>query len=173
MYKMKWKRQAGQSSWVLWAIVQSLSEPKSGRSYWMGEKGLIYVLERSFITSWTIFCWGQKRRFVCLFFSRKVLILVSTALLFCILAGSWSNIEKGLTSVSLHLYCSAAKSCPTLCSPMDYSTPGFPVLHYLPEFAQVHIHWVSDAIQPSHPLLPSSFAFDLSQHQGLKAFDAF
>ena len=43
-------------------------------------------------------------------------------------------------------------SCPTLCDPMDCSTPGFPVLQYLLEFAQTHIHWVSDAIQPSHPL---------------------
>ena len=49
---------------------------------------------------------------------------------------------------------------------MDYSTPGFPVLHYLPEFAQTHIHWVNDAIQPSHPLLPaSSHALNLSYHQ--------
>ena len=49
--------------------------------------------------------------------------------------------------------------------PMDYSTPGFPVLHYLLEFAQTHVHWVSDAIQPAHPLLPSSPpALNLSQH---------
>ena len=50
---------------------------------------------------------------------------------------------------------------------MDCNTPGFPVLHYLPEFAQTHVHWVSDAIRPSHPLSPSSPAFNLSQHQGL------
>ena len=51
---------------------------------------------------------------------------------------------------------------------MDCSTPGFPVLHYLPEFAQTHVHWVGDAIQPSHPLLsPSPSALNLSQHQGL------
>ena len=43
-----------------------------------------------------------------------------------------------------------------LCDPMDHSTPGFPVLHYLPEFAQTHVHWVSDVIQPSHSLSPSS-----------------
>ena len=49
---------------------------------------------------------------------------------------------------------------------MDYSTPGFPVLHYLPEFAQILVHRVSDAIQPSHPLSSSSPAFSLSQHQG-------
>ena len=51
---------------------------------------------------------------------------------------------------------------------MESRTPGFPVLHHLPEFAQTHVHWVSDTIQPSHPLSPSSpFAFNPSQHQGL------
>ena len=64
--------------------------------------------------------------------------------------------------------CSVTKSCTTLCDPMDYSMPGFPVLHYLPEFAQIHGHGVGDAISPSHSLLPSSpFAFHLPQHQGL------
>ena len=48
--------------------------------------------------------------------------------------------------------CSVTKFCPTLCDPMDCNTPGFPVLHHLPELAQTHVHWVSDAIQPSHPL---------------------
>ena len=52
--------------------------------------------------------------------------------------------------------------------PLDFSTPGFPVLHCLPEFAQSHVHWVGDAIQPSHPLsFPSLSTFNLSQHQGL------
>ena len=60
--------------------------------------------------------------------------------------------------------CCSATSCPTLCNSMDCSTPGFPVLHCLLELAQIHVHWVGDAIQPSHPLLPSSpFAFRLSQ----------
>ena len=63
--------------------------------------------------------------------------------------------------------CSVAQSCPTLCDPMDLGTPGLPVLHYLPEFPQVLVHWFSDAIESSHPLSPSSFAFNLSQHQGL------
>ena len=64
--------------------------------------------------------------------------------------------------------CSVAQSCPTLCNLMDCSTPGFPVLQHLPEFAETHVHWVNDAIQPSHPLLPPSPpAFNLSQHQGL------
>ena len=48
--------------------------------------------------------------------------------------------------------CSVAQSCLTLCNPMDCSTPGFPVHHQLPELTQIHVHWVSDAIQPSHPL---------------------
>ena len=64
--------------------------------------------------------------------------------------------------------CSVAQSCPALWYPMDCTTPAFPVLDYLLESAQTHVHWVSDAIQPSHLLLPpSSPAFSLSQHQGL------
>jgi len=51
---------------------------------------------------------------------------------------------------------------------MDYSTPGLAVSHYLPEFAQIHVHCIGDAIQPSHPLIPfSPSALNLSQHQGL------
>ena len=62
---------------------------------------------------------------------------------------------------------SVPQLCPTL-QPMDHSMPGFPVYHPLSEFAQTHVHWVSDAIQPSHPLSsPSPPAFSLSQHQGL------
>ena len=59
--------------------------------------------------------------------------------------------------------CSAAKSCPTLCDPTDCSMPVSPILHYLQEFAQTHVHWVSDALMPSnhlilcHLLLPSIF----------------
>ena len=67
-----------------------------------------------------------------------------------------------------HSCCSVTKSCPTLCDPRDCSTPGFPVLHYLLELAQTHVHPVSDAIQSSHPLSsPSPPAFSLFQHQGL------
>ena len=61
-----------------------------------------------------------------------------------------------------------SQSCLTLCDPMDHSMPGFPVHHQLPEFTQTHVHWVSDAIQPSHSLsFPFPPAFSLSQHQGL------
>ena len=65
-------------------------------------------------------------------------------------------------------FSSVAQSCPTLCDPMNRSTPGLPVYHHLPEFAQTHIHRVSDAIQPSHPLsYPSPLAPNPSQHQSL------
>jgi len=63
---------------------------------------------------------------------------------------------------------SVAQSCPTLCDATDCSTPGLPVHRQLPELTQTHVHWVGDAIQPSHPLSsPSPPAFNLSQHQGL------
>ena len=63
---------------------------------------------------------------------------------------------------------SLAQSCPTLCDPMNCSTPGLPIHHQLPEFSQSHVLWVGDAIQPSHLLLSSSPpALNLSQHQGL------
>ena len=61
-----------------------------------------------------------------------------------------------------------AQSCPTLCDPIDWRMPGFPVHYQLLEFSQTHVHQVSDAIQPSHPLTsPSLPTFSLSQHQGL------
>ena len=63
---------------------------------------------------------------------------------------------------------SATQSCPTLCDPVNRSTPGLPVHRQLPEFTQTHVHRVSDAIQPSHPLSsPSPPAPNPSQHQGL------
>ena len=65
-------------------------------------------------------------------------------------------------------FSSVAQSCPTLCNPMNCSTPGLPVHHHLPEFTQTHVHQVSDAIQPSHPWpSPSPPAPIPSEHQGL------
>ena len=63
--------------------------------------------------------------------------------------------------------CSVAKSWMSLCDHVNCTTPGFPVLHHLPELAQTHIHWVSNAIKPAYPLLSPSPAFNLSRHQGL------
>ena len=80
----------------------------------------------------------------------------------------WWPWKLPILQVNVDCCYSVAKSCLTLCNPMDYSTPGFPVHHHLLEFAQNHVHWVSDAIQPSHPLSPPSPpAFSLSQYQGL------
>ena len=78
----------------------------------------------------------------------------------------------------IHIFCFALFECifssvqslsrVRLCDPMDCSTPGLPVHHQLLEFTQTHVHWVSDAIQPSHPLSsPSPPPFNLSQYQGL------
>ena len=69
---------------------------------------------------------------------------------------------------SLAQFSSVAQSCPTLCYPMNRSTPGLPVHHQLPEFTQTYVHWVDDAIQPSHPLSsPSPPDPNPSQHQSL------
>ena len=78
-----------------------------------------------------------------------------------------TDLEDAVYLVSFQ-FTSVTQSCPTLCDPMDCSTPGFPVHQQLPELAQTHVHWVGDAIQPSHPLLsPSPPAFNLSQHWSL------
>ena len=66
-------------------------------------------------------------------------------------------------------FSSVAQSCPTICNPMDCSTPGFPIHHQLPEFTQTHVHQVSDAIQPSHPLL-SPFSSSLQSFPALGSF---
>ena len=80
---------------------------------------------------------------------------------------SLAPLEKPLRFSSVQ-FSSVTQSCPTLFDPMDHSMPGLPVHHQLLELAQTHVHQVSDAIQPSHPLSsPSPPAFHLSQHQGL------
>ena len=78
---------------------------------------------------------------------------------------TWWYLAYTLSSVQ---FSSVAQSCPTLCDPINHSTPGLPVHHQLPEFIQTQVHRVSDAIQPSHPLLsPSPPAPNPSQHQSL------
>ena len=75
---------------------------------------------------------------------------------------------RNLWHSTLLQFSSVTHSCPALCDPMDCSTPGFPVHHQLPALAQTHVHRISDATQPSHPLSSTSPpAFYLSQHQGL------
>ena len=80
-----------------------------------------------------------------------------------------------LSAISVQ-FSSVTQSCPTLCDPMDCSTPGFPVHHQLPELTQTHVHRVGDAIQPSHPLSslllpPSIFLWVSSSHQVAKVWE--
>ena len=73
-----------------------------------------------------------------------------------------------LSLVNTVQFSSVAQLGPTLRDPMDCSTPCLPIHHQLPELTRIHVHWVGDAIQPSHPLSsPSPPAYNLSQHQGL------
>ena len=73
------------------------------------------------------------------------------------------HLSKSYPLISSNKFSSVPQSCPTLCDPMDRSTPGLPVHHQLPEFTQTHVHWVGDAIQPSHPpSSPSPPAFNFS-----------
>ena len=79
--------------------------------------------------------------------------------LFCLQSPLQLKITEDPTQgvfVHVNRDCLVAKLCPAFCDPMDCSTPGFCVLQYLPEFSQMHVHWIIDAIQPSHPLPPSS-----------------
>ena len=76
---------------------------------------------------------------------------------------AWFQISTYSTQFS-----SVAQLCPTLCNPMDYSTPGLPGHHQLLEVTQTHVHWVGDDIKPSHPLSsPSPPTFNISKHQSL------
>ena len=88
--------------------------------------------------------------------------------LLCLGGSPGKNTGVGCCNFSSVQSSSVAQSCPTLCDPMNCSTPGLPVHHQLLEFTQTHVHQVSDAIQPSHPLSsPSPPAPNPSQHQGL------
>ena len=86
---------------------------------------------------------------------------------FTLLVGMQTSTATGENSVEIPSDSSVQSlSCVQLCDPMDCSTPGLPVHHQLLEFTQTHVHWVNDAIQPSHPLSPPSPpAFNLSQHE--------
>ena len=80
----------------------------------------------------------------------------------------WWHALQTCSWMFLKACCSVTQSCLSLCDPVDCSTPGYPVLHYLQELVQTHVHLVGDAIQPSHPLpSPSPPALNLFQHQGL------
>ena len=111
--------------------------------------------------SWTLLQW----------LSTRIKITVDQSPLdkfLCVIMNFIMTLGKKTIGYFLRVVRSVAQLCPTLCDPMDCSMPGFLVCHQLPEFTQTHVHRVSYAIQPSHPLSsPSPPAFNLSQHQGL------
>ena len=89
----------------------------------------------------------------CIYLLVEVEVNKLTAIILCFIKSQFSSVTQ---------------SCPTLCQPMSWSTPGLPVHHQLPEFTQTHVHQVGDAIQPSHPLSsPFPPAPNPSQHQSL------
>ena len=101
------------------------------------------------------------------------LLLFSSGSTCCCLSSCLRRKLRAFSSACLLIFSqsvsSIAQPCPTLCDPMNCSTPGLPVHHKLPEFNQTHVHRVGDAIQPSHPLSsPSPPALNLSQHQGFQ-----
>ena len=118
-------------------------------------------------------CYNKKRKaFSMIFFLTALLSYNSHIIHFCHLNciySEWlcSSVCAAIITINFQ-FSSVIQSCPTLCDPMDCSTPGLPVHHQLPEFTQTHVHRVGDAIQPSHPLSsPSPLAPNPSQYQGL------
>ena len=88
----------------------------------------------------------------------------------------WSGVtmicQQWNTTQTCCCCCPVAQSCPTLYNPVECRTPGFPVTHHLPQFAQIHVHWIGDSIQPSHPLSspsPPAFSHFHTVHGVLKA----
>ena len=142
-----------QSRWLKWM--------RKYEEFTMGDIAPRYVTIRDIaLCLLIVFFYGLKEKTV---FNTHVLFLnlfyhyhVSSLVKYCI---THTYIH---TYTSISCYCSVIMSCLTLCDLTDCSMPGFPVLHYLREFAQTHVHWVCDAIQPSHPLLPASPVLSLS-----------
>ena len=123
-------------------------------------------MQRHLIKAWKQVCQKKKRKQVCqASISYKKISLVNALLFFlsdCYVLNFVSPTHRFIC------YCLVTKLCLTLCDPLDWSMPGFPVLHYLLEFVQTHVHWVSGTIQPSHLLSsPSLLALNLPQHQSL------
>ena len=118
-------------------------------------------------------CYNKKRKaFSMIFFLTALLSYNSHIIHVCHLkctCREWlcSSVCAAIITISFQ-FSSVTQSCPTLCDPMNRSTPGLPVHHQLPEFTQTHVHRVGDAIQPFHPLSsPSPSALNLSKHEGL------
>ena len=116
------------------------------------------------LTRWTR--WTFVGKVMSLFFNMLYMLVIAFLPRSKCLLISW--LQSPSTVIFSQSASSVTQSCPTLCNPMNRSTPGFPVHHQLPEFTQTHIHRVSDAIQPSHPLSsPYPTASNPSQHQSV------
>ena len=128
-----------------------------------------YFLKRRNIL-WRIQCLSYSRSLLVIHFKYSSMYTSIPNFQFIRLPSTSLLGNQSLFSKSVSLFCinSIAQLCPTLCNPMNRSTPGLPVHHKLPEFTQAHIHRVSDAIQPSHPLSSLSPPAPIpSQHQSL------
>ena len=113
------------------------------------------------VIQWMLAIWSL----VPLFFLNPAWTSGSSRFMYC-WSPAWRILSINLLKWKVKM--KVTQSCLTLCDPMNCSTPGLPVYHQLPEFTQTHVHWVNDAIQPSHPLSsPSPPAINLSQHRGL------
>ena len=134
----------------------------SGSWWWTGKPGLLQSMGWQRV-NWTELNWSESRWYDSFWLSHKTLMHV-------ILSGEYMFVFVIFfyTIPFSVQFNSVTQLCPTLCDPMNRSTPGLPVHHQLPEFTQTHVHWVCDAIQPSHPLSsPSPPAPNPSQHQSL------
>ena len=126
-------------------------------------KTILHILKSS--SKWWCYVYRRKfsKMFIVLRYDPLILSRISQVITSTSISGNqmifiWMHDSVHFSSVT--------QSCPTLCVPMDCSTPGLLVHHPLLEPTQPHVHWVSDAIQPSHPLLsPSPAGFNLSQHR--------
>ena len=134
-------------------------------------KTILHILKSS--SKWWCYVYKRKisKRFIVLRHDPLILSRISQVITNTSISGNqmifiWIHDSVHFSSVT--------QLCPTLCDPMDCSTQDFPVHHQLLEPPQTHVHWVSEAIQPSHPLSsPSSSVFNLSQHQGLFQWASF
>ena len=165
MHTTKWKKQIWKGYMLYDSNTDILNKAKckTGQYEWFG-RGMAKINRQraEFIGLWKYSPWYNKSGYICLnpenAQHQKYIIkkTIDFELLECNSLGS---------SVQ---FSSVAQSCPTLCDPMNHSTPGLPVHHQLLKFTQTHVHLVSDAIQPFHPLSsPSPPAPSPSQHQSL------
>ena len=137
---------------------------------WLETKNLRMFSHSKLLEKKSLLRWG-KQNFFHMCFNKLDLSEIKTEIFKCH-HENWCNFK--FSSILIACCSSVAQSFLTLCDSMDCSTPGFPVLFYLPEFAQTHVHWIGDAIQASHPLLPSSPpAFNCYQHQDLFSLSSY